>query len=405
MPQVTLLPAAAASASPQPLTFLIGKPNQNPTVDITDRVDRETIRIEETGNHEGASCDFEFIDLTSAHVLNRGRYNLQVMYRGTTLFRGIMGSVRPEIRAIYPNINMSARDIGSVLDDCIIKTYGKNGGPITRKAGESDKARIAWLFDLIGPTGPRALNATSKVQVLNASMPKQTFPPKLTLRQALERILGAASDSSNYYVDAAGRLHTFDDDNPESSVDSPYDIKVATSLSGSEIAPIDLVHEWDPDNYFNGLFARAPTKGLSRFYIDSNPDLNMSAPFAGPIFGERHGYIDCPDSNTVAKVRRVVKAALRDTRNPVPRGSFTVEGSNCWNGSVRFQSGQLLYVTSAQYGLNGRSADQGPWAGSRAPQPFRIVRNLITPIDGGSNLRMEVEYGGRKPHLYQVSQA
>lgn len=404
MPPVTLLPTAAAAAAPQPLTFLIGKPNQNPTVDITSRVKRETVRIEETGNHEGAHCDFGFIDLSSAQTFIRGRYNLQVMSRGTTLFRGIMGNVRPEIAAIFPDINASARDIGTVLDDQIIKTYGSNGGPIARKNAESDKARIEWLFDLIGPTGPLALDARSKVQQLNASLADQRFPPRLTLRQALERILGAASDSANYYVDAAGRLHTFDDDNPEASIDAPYDINVAASPAGTEVPPIDLEVEWDDSNYFNGYFARAPTKALSQFYTDAHPDLGLSSPFASGIFGDRFTYIDCPDADTAAKVRRVVKAALRDTRNPVPRGSFTVEGARCWNGSVRFQSGQLLYVTSSKHGLNGRSSDQGPWAGARALQPFRIVRNVITPIDGGSNLRMEIEFGGRRPHLYQGGQ-
>jgi hypothetical protein len=391
-----------ASGTSAPLVVLIGPPNAAPSKNITSKIPRDSIRIEETGVHESAHMDFQLIDLGLAYTAIRGRWNILATYQGKTLFRGIIENPRTEIRAIYPEINLSARDIGSVLDDCIVKVYGKNGGPIERKSGENDKARIAWLFDLMGPTGPLAIDAASKVQKLDNSLPKQRFPPRLTLRQALERILGAVDDeSANYYVDAAGRLHTYDDDHPESGIDAPWDIKIAHTLSGTQIGAAEFSFEWDMDSYASGYFAQAPTKALSRFYTDAHPDLDMSAPHAEGLFGKRHRYIDCPDADTSAKVRRVVRKALRDTRNPVPRGRFVVDGPRCWNGSTRFQSGQLLYVTSTQHSLNGRDGDSGPWAGSRAPQPFRIVRNAISLADEGDNLVMEIEFGGRQRHLYQ----
>jgi hypothetical protein len=65
---------------------------------------------------------------------------------------------------------------------------------------------------------------------------------------------------------------------------------------------------------------------------------------------------------------------------------------------------QLSRLGAGQvHGLAGRADDPGPWTGSleRQVQPFRIVRNTITVMDGGSNLRMEMEFGGKRPHLWQ----
>lgn len=395
----------------QPLTIHVGRPTAGASLDITSKVDRDSIRIEETGNHEAAHADFRIIDLTLAHAAMRGRWNVHIAYDGATLFRGIIGSVRPEIAAIYGDINVSAKDIGSLLDDQIIKVYGANGGILGRPAGESDKARISWLFQVAGPRPPYSIDVTAKVQTLNPDMPKQNFPPNLTLRQALERILGGASDSSNYYVSQGGpRLHTFDDDNIETGTDAPYDIVVDRTLSASEIGPIDLEVEWDMSNYFNGYFVRAKTRPYSKFYTDEYPFTDpsgdptpMNPPYATGLYGDRYTYLDAPDADTRIKVERVVRAALRDTRNPTVRGSFSVEGPRCWNGADRFTSGQYLYVESAVHGLAGRGADAGPWAGpdARPLQPFRIVRNTITVMDGGANLRMEIEFGGRRPHLWQ----
>ena len=402
------MPFAPVGTS-RPISILIGPPTMGASLDITRKVQRDSIRIEETGNHEAAYADFELLDLTLAHTAIRGRWNLHISYEGETLFRGIMGQVRPEIRAIYGNFNISARDIGSVLDDQIIKVYASNGGILGRPAGESDKTRIQWLFQLTGPREPHVINVNSYVQTLNADMPKQTFPPNLTLRQALERILGGASTSANYYVGQGWpALHTWDDDNPLAATDAPYDIVVDRTLSGSEIAPADLTVEWDMENYYNGYFVRAKTRPYSKFYTDEYPFTDgsgdptpMGAPFASQLFGDRYSYLDAPDADTRLKVERVVRAALKDTRNPVARGSFSVEGSLCWNGSTRFRSGQYVYVESPMHGLTGRATDPGPWAGDIAPQPFRIVRNTITVLDGGSNLHMDIEFGGRRPHLWQ----
>ena len=279
--------------------------------------------------------------------------------------------------------------------------------------GGTDKARIQWLFHEIGqPLLQQGLSDWSKVQVLETSMPNQTFPPKLTLRQALERILAQSSQSANYLMDPTPRLWTWDDANPignaaaavATSGRAPYDINATASPGAGFIAPIDLQVEWDSSNYYNGYYVQAANPKVSKFYTDASPALAMPGPVATNIYGDSYAYLAAPDADTSGKVQRLVKAALRDTRNPSPRIMFTVGGSNCFNGTVGWQGGQLVYITSAIHGLTGSTVDTN-WAGytgaNQSLQPFRIVRVTTTVQDGGQTLSQDIEVGARRLYQYK----
>lgn len=388
-----------AAGTATPLTILIGPGSATgaPSINITRKVELESLRVEETGNHDSANLDMAFLDKTLAQAAIRGEWRILVNEGSTPVFRGFIRTARPEIQAIYSSINVSAVDIGTLLDRCVVKSTG-----IKRTNDESDKARIQWLFDTFGqPLVNEGLTGWGKVQVLDSSMVDQTFPPKLTLRQALERVLGGASDSSDYYIDFVPRLHTFDDDNPEPDA-APFDVNIKSNPSGTEIAPEDFTFEWDSTNRRSGFYVQGKNSAGSGWVTDQS--LSMRGPWSADLFGPSQDYLSAPDADTTAKRDRVAKAALRDTRNPVPRGSFTVTGDNTENGSgTRWQAGQLLYVTSAIHGLNGRNTDAGPWAGSDGGmqlQPFRIVRVTTSWMAGGNERQMEVEFGGRRLHMY-----
>jgi len=288
---------------------------------------------------------------------------------------------------------VSCRDIGSMLDRLINKTW------VLREAGESDKARIHWLVDTIGqPLVKYGMTRWGKTQVLNSSMNKQGFPKRLTLRQCIERVLAGASDTSNYYVDMHARLHTYDLEHPEAGWTAPKSVNVTPSPSTSELAPEDLAVDWDTDSLVNSYYVRGKNKAGSGWYTDR--DVFDNGPYSTHLFGLRSAYIDAPDANTSKKARRVAKAALRDTRNPIPRGRYTTFVAV---DDEAFQAGQLQFVTSPVHGLNGNGADSGPWAGPSSPQPLRIVSVTTTYINGIGDREQAIEFGGRRLHRYTAS--
>ncbi|MBX3031907.1 MAG: hypothetical protein KF809_17305 [Chloroflexi bacterium] len=382
-----------------PVTVLIGPGSAAgaPSIDITRRVAIDSLRIEETGNHDAANLDIEFLDKALAYTTIRGEWKVMVQHWGTTMFRGFIRSARPELRAIYPAWNASAVDIGSLLDRCVIKVTG-----VKRTNGESDKARIQWLVNTFGqPLVAEGLTGWGRVQVLNAAMPNQSFPPKLTLRQAIERVLGASSDTSDYYVDYVPRIHTLDDDNPEPEA-APFAVRIQPNPGANSIAPEDFTFEWDSSARRSGYYVQGKNATGSGWVTDQT--LNLPGPWSADLYGASEDYLSAPDADTVAKRNRVARAALRDTRNPVPRGSFRVTGeSQVVNAGVRWQAGQLLYVWSVPHGLNGSGTDPGPWAGKsggRQLQPFRIIRVTTSFLAGGHERSMEIEFGGRRLIMY-----
>lgn len=364
-------------------------------MDITTKVPWDSIRIEDTGNHDSATADFVIRDKALAYTAIRGEWGVLIAHGGTKTFRGTMGPVRPDMVVIHADVNVSARDIGTLLDRRIITAAGTK-----RTNSESDKARIGWLFSQAWAEDFQGLNFSSKVQTLNASMPNQTFPAGMYLRQALERILSGASESSDYYIDNGPRLHTFDNDNPESDT-APFKVNLTQSPAADEVAPETFEFEWDPQQRRGGLYVKG-RNGAGSGYVTDNT-LGMAGPFSNDIFGRADDVFSAPDADTVAKRNRAAKAVLHDIRNPLPRGSFTVTEPYITRSGITWAGGQLVYIWSTEHGLNGSGTDAGPWAGangSRLLQPFRITRVITTYVNGLGERMMEIEIGPRPRHLY-----
>lgn len=391
---------------PIPFNIVLGSAN------LRDTVHFDTIRIEETGTFESITASLAIRDKALAWTAMRGEVPLRIEWRptGETLFRGFVRRPSREPVVTEHGLSVEADGLAFLLDRCINTRAG-----VERAAGEKMKARIGWLFGELTHTsgsawsGTRIAQAllaqgfdyTTHVQGLSDNLPKQRFAAGLTLRQMLERILGVASDSANYYVDGAGALHVFDDANPEDSRTAPYEIKTAHSLAGDEVAPEDLTMDWDTDRLINGYQVRGKNAAGSGFFTDQ--DL-LPGPHSVNLFGPRFIPLDGPDSDTAAKAQRLAKAALRDTRNPIPRISWTLSGEDkAVNGSgTRWQGGQRVYVTSTALGLNGSGVDAGPWAGTVALQPFRIARVITSLINGDGDRKVEIEAGARKRRRYEA---
>jgi hypothetical protein len=365
-------------------------------------------RIEETGTFESVTAGFRLRDKALAYTAMRGEWHLQIEWRATgeTLFRGLVRTPTREVVTTEHGLDIAADDMAVLLDRCIITKRG-----LERPAGEGVKARIAWLFGemthdagsvfggtrVAQPLLIAGFNYTTHVAALSTNLPKQRFPANLTLRQALERILGAASDSANYYVEWPF-LHVFDDANPESGRTAPYNVRVAHTLTSAQVAPEEMLVDWDTSRLINGYYIRGKNAAGSGFFTDQ--DL-LAGPWSVNLFGPRFAYLDGPDSDTQAKAQRLARAALRDTRNPIPRISFTLTGeAKAVNGSNRWKGGQLLYINSSEHGLAGTGTDAGPWAGTIPLQPFRVARVTTELLSGDGERRVTIEAGGRRRNLY-----
>ncbi len=203
------------------------------------------------------------------------------------------------------------------------------------------------------------------------------------------------------------RLHTFDGSNPEAGVSSPYDISDVPQPGAGKVAGEALSVDWDSGALFNAYWVKAASVKYNAYYTDEAPFLalgtgSLPGPSSVSIYGERAKVLSAPDADSDKKAQRVVKAALRDTRNPIPRITFSVAGDSVTNGAARWQGGQTVYINDDARGLNGSGTDAGPWAGSHDEplQPFRIVRVTTTFVNGKGDRRIEIEAGGRRAHLF-----
>lgn len=400
---------------PIPLNVAMGP--RSPSGEFRNLLDMDSPpTFEESGTFESATASMRLRDAALAYTAMRGEWHLEVTWRptGELLFRGLIRTPTRELVVREHGIDVQADDISVLLDRCVLTREG-----VTRAGGETLKARIAWLFGeathgtgawagtrVAQPLLAAGFNYTTHVQQLDTNLPKQRFAPNLTLRQALERILGAVgsaddTNTADYYV-AWPYLHVFDDDHPESSRTAPFDINTAHDPGAGNVAPEELVVDWDTSRLVNGFYVRGTNKRYSTFYTDQ--DL-LSGPWSVNLFGLRTAYLDGPDADTVGKVKRLARAALRDTRNPIPRISWKLTGdAKAEDAGTRWQGGQLVYITSTGHGLNGSGTDPGPWAGAKALQPFRVARATTRVISGDGEREVEIEAGGRKRSVYSVAQ-
>lgn len=388
----------------------VGLGQYAPTGEFRDLIDLDhsQVVIEESGTYESATCRFRLRDKNLAYTAMRGAWHLQVVWRptGDLLFRGLVNNPGRQPVVTEHGIDITADDMSTLLDRLVVTNKG------IKRAAESLKARVAWLFGsmrhgpgsawsgsvVAQPLLDAGFNYTTHVQNLDTNLPAQTFPVNLTLRQALERILsavdnGSGPNSANYYV-AWPYLHVYDDDNPESSRTAPYDLNEAHTLASDEVAPEGLNVDWDASRLVNAYYVRGKNAAGTGLYTDQ--DL-LSGPWSVNLFGFRSAYLEGLDCDTAAKAQRLARMALRDTRNPVARISCELTSeAKVLNGSARWQGGQLVYVTSPSQGLNGSGTDAGPWAGSVPLQPFRVARATTTLISGDGQRKVELEIGARR---------
>ena len=394
------MPVTPNSSAAGPVDVYAGPANRSAETGITSKVAIEGMRIEDKGILTPARASIEFFDRGLAYEAIRGNWKIITTHGSTTTFRGFVETSRNEIRGIYGGRIVDCVDLSSLLDRLIVNRYSASGPPLRRTNGESDKARIQWLVDQFGqPLVAEGLNDWSKTRVLNSNMPDQSFKPGLTLRQAIERVLSAASDSANYYIDHRPRLHTFDEDNPENDF-APYSINVAATPGSGAVAPERLEATWDTSALINGYWVNARTKAASGFYTDQ--DL-LSGPWSVNLFGPRYDSIDAPDADTDAKAQRVAKAALRDTRNPMLDLTMTLAGTSVLSGTHAWSGGERFYITSAVHGLNGSGTDAGPIAGSSTAsiQPFRTLSVVTTYLNGVGDRQVGIQAGRRRLNLYK----
>ena len=329
-----------------------------------------TYKISESGGTEPAQAELSFLDKTNTLVIPDEAY-VRTQFQGSDAFRGFVKSRRPRITTTGRVISVTCSDVSMLLDTTIVVSN-------QRPAGESDAARIKYLLAAYASqglfSGSYGSTDVSKIRTLNSSMPKQNFR-YLTLRQAIERVLGRASTSSNYYIDSSGRLHTFDSDHPEADA-APWKIKVTHSLAADEAAPDNLQIDFDTQSLINDYWVRGKTAGGSGRFADST---SIS------LFGRRSAYIDGPDSTTAADAEALGRAALRDTAYPIARGSFTVHENFAQKAGKQWRAGQIVTVTSAMHNISA--------------QPYRIVKVTTEFVTGDAKRLVSVEFGGLRLRL------
>lgn len=289
-------------------------------VDITDKVDFPSLTMQLAGSQETGSCDFDIVD-EHLTVTATAESTLSVTEVGsaTVLFGGFTRSPRTVLTAVGRLIHVKAFDFNSLLDRSIVVSD-------SRVAGESDSDRLAYLM---GIYGSQFSADYSQIATLNASLPAQKFIA-ITLRQAIERVLGQASTNSSYYVDATGRLVTYD---RTVVTAAPFDIRIGTPGAG-ELSPNDWSHDRDTDNLANAIYVVGATAAGSGWFTDVT---------SIATYGRRERFFNAPDSDTFAKAMQVGLAVLEDQKDPVPRAVFTTQSPN--DG---WRIGQSATVNSVQ---------------------------------------------------------
>jgi len=354
--------------------ILVGEANGEATDDITQWVDFETISIEDTGNQTDDTASFEVIDKGLTIDVLHPHGPVRITQDDDDKFIGFIVNLEPAWEGISRRFRISCVGLSVLLDKSIIPATTTN--TYRRAAGESDRRRILWLLRTFAqPFIDVGSSDFSRIQTLEGSMEAQDFQG-LTVRQAIERVLGAASESSNYFVDTTGRLHTWDDDHEEDD-EAPFAIVAEHTLASDEVAPSDLRVNHDTSELINYYFVRGKNAAGSGSYSDAD---------SIEQYGRWQAFIDGPDSDTTRKAQRLGRAALRDTKDPIIRANFHVEDDYCVNDDgLTWKPGQLVSITSAAHDLDGYES--------------RIVRTTTTYLNGRGSRRIEIEIGALRANF------
>lgn len=325
--------------------------------DITAKVDMTSVVMQLAGSQEVASCEFDILDPTDT-VTAEDEATLTVTEVGTAevLFGGFCRSRRVVVITTGRIIHVSAVDYNSLLDRSIVVSD-------SRAAGESDTTRLAYLMTTYGT---QFSSDYSQIATLNISLPAQKFIA-ITLRQAIERVLGQASTKASYYCDPTGRLVTYDRTVP---VAAPFNVRVGTP-GGGELAPETFSIDNDASNLANAIYIVGATAAGSGWFTDVT---SIAA------YGRRERFYNAPDSDTSAKAMQVGLAVLEDQKNPVPRGVFTTQSpKDGW------RIGQSIVVNSDAHDLVNAT--------------YRIAKVSAHYLSGTGTREYTIEIGAPLPSL------
>ena len=364
-------PLFSGQGAGSPVQVLVGRGSAS--FNLARYIDWESsggVRIEETGYSADDTAQISVKDISRVIDEITPEGHVLITQDGVARFRGYIRDWEPSPMTLSTEMSINCVGVSSLLDKCIIPPAG--GDAYVRRKKESDKARILWLLKTFGqPFLKDVGNDFSHIQVLETEMERQNFS-ELTLRQAIEQVLAAASESANYYIDRAGRLHTFDD-NHEEVLTAPYEVNLSHTLAAGECPAGGFRVNYDTEELINDYYVRgADASGSGRF--------SDAASIA--LYGRRSAFIDGPDSDTPRKAERLGKAALRDTKAPLESIRFVVSDQYVVNGTNTWLPGQFVRITSPANGF--------------VRYRRRILRVATTYIAPTGLRKMEIEAGAIK---------
>lgn len=359
-----ILPLHTGQGQSRPVEVLIGRGRAS--YDVARLIEDPTsLTIEDTGNQADDTASFELVDHERVVADIGPEAHVRINQAGEERFRGFIRTFEPEPFAISNRVRVEAVGVSSLLDKCIIPP----GRAYVRKRVESDRARLGWLLHTFGAEFLRyGSNDFSRIQVLDEKLERQDFS-SLTLRQAIEQVLAAASESANYFIDQAGRLVTWDNDN-EIDEAAPYEVNTTASPSATEAVPESLRVAWDSSALINWVYVRGKTPAGSGAFSDEDSIRDH---------GRRQSFVDGPDSDTRRKARRLGRAALNDSKDPLIRCTFTVSDGYVSRAGVTWAPGQYVYITAPGLG----------WLHHR----LRIIRVTTRYLSGTGVRAMDIECG------------
>jgi len=278
------------------------------------------------------------------------------------LFKGFLYRRKPQVIATGGMVDVEAFDGNRLYDRTLVVSDTR--GP------ESDIARVSYL---IGTYGGDLSPDTTFLTQTNALLPAARFV-NCTLRTALEQTAALASTNTTFYADQTWRTHWFSSE----GLTAPFAIRIGTP-GGGEIAPENFLIDYDSSGIINAYYVRGKTPAGSGWFTDRR---------SNDMYGRREAYIDAPDSDTFAKAQAIGYAALLDTSQPIPRGTFTVT-STPGVALDGWHAGQTLSVMYA------------PQFGITALKNFQILK-VTTRFTRGDLLKAyDCEFGGTRASVYR----
>ena len=330
--------------------------------DVTGDVQWDSLSIEDQGTSTQATTSFRVNGslATFPGIRDQQYVEIEDHIAGGIAFRGFVDSRRPAREPVWDQIEITASDHTSILDNVI---------PLeTRPAGESDRARIGYLWAKYA-TGYLS-GDLSYVQEVSASLPAQIFAG-VSLRQAIDQIAAQASASAFHYLDRAGRLRY----GTSEVNDAPENVTSDTPGAG-EIAPMDLNIDYDSKSYIGAVYVRGKTDAGSGWVYSES----AKATHNGLV---RTAFFDAPDCTTEAMRNALGNMYLGRVGAAIPRGTFSTT-SKIADG---WRAGQNVTVRSSH--LNSLNSS------------FRIAR-VLTSVMGPLGTRpaglrrYEIEFGGAR---------